>query len=1336
MSAFNLSKTTQNLTDANGNQIRQVGSYTLTNGATRAMDDVWYSVNTAETVDVATPVTVSATIAALPNLTGAGNVHNLQQAMARDASGKLTALTQTFASAANTMTLAQARSAAEAILLDWTGADRYSATSRGTNIDGREVYALEAFMGQGFTQSSGTNAGTNQPGPNTAALLQQAYGKLLDWTTAQLLAQTKFAPWINQTVLSWDAATQSMGVDVSKLVSTLKGLYTSNATDGAAWMNEFARSLKGMGDTGAMILSALHQQGSVSGTGFSLALATMGYTAVIGNAKTVTLNGVANQDSMLVGVSGETLIAGNGDDLLVAGGGGEKFNAGSGNDTFVFNKSSGQLSIYDASVAKVASVNQDVLRLGAGLTPASTTIARNVANDLILGFGNGDQVTIAGYFNYGSSDPSIVFADGTTWHAADLISRVPLLGTNASYQVLYGATDLDDTIIGGVSSTIYAGNRTDTITFGRGDNAYAGAGVDTFIFNKGSGAVTLHDANLNVPKSAGSNQDVLKLGAGITAAGTQLTRSLANDLIINAGNGDTLTLASYFNQTGNLPTVVFADGTTWNLATLSGRLPLQDTTSGGHTLYGATGINDTIIGAPGDTLYAGNLNDTLTAGRGDTLYSGAGIDTFVYGKGSGAVTINDSYVTKTAGSNQDVVKLGAGITAAGTQITRDIPGNLVLVFGNGDQVTIKGYFDNGSNAPTITFADGTAWNFSTVTSKLVFTDTSAGGNTLYGLRGMNNTIVGAPNDTIYAGDMNDTLTAGKNGTLNSGAGVDTFIYNKGSGSVTITDTTVFKAARTNQDVVKLGAGLTAAGTQLTRNLWNDLILSFGNGDQVTLSDYFRNTTNDPTIVFADGTRWDVPAVASRLVFQDTTAGGNTLRGANGINNTIIGAANDTLNAGNLNDTITAGKNNTLNAGAGTDTFLYNKGCGAVVLNEGWSKTAGKNQDVVKLGAGITAATTQITRDLSNNLVLSFGNGDQLQVSGYFGNALEQPSIVFADGTSWNFNTIANQLVFTDTSAGNNWLYGLTGVNNRIVGAVNDTIQAGNLNDTITAGKNDTLYGGAGVDTFIFNRGAGAVTLTDTYVVKTAGKNQDVLRLGASITPAATTMSRDLSGNLCLSFGNGDQVTLSGYFKNAINDPTIVFQDGTTWNYASITNQLVFTDTSAGGNFLVGLNGVNNRIVGAPNDTIIAGNLNDTVTAGKNDTLDAGMGVDTFKINAGSGTISINESIKTGGANQDVLQFTGAKSNQLWFRAVGNNLEIDVLGTSDYVTINNWMSNASTHVQQIQTTDAVMSPADRSVGLLVQAMASFGAPPAVQTAYTPTEQAAFAPLLASSWRHTS
>ena len=84
--------------DAQGNAHKQLGTYTTTQGQTRAATDVW--VQTDATLSMPTAwVEVPEAIASLPDAQGYGKVRDLHQAMAQDASGQLTALVSAFTQA-------------------------------------------------------------------------------------------------------------------------------------------------------------------------------------------------------------------------------------------------------------------------------------------------------------------------------------------------------------------------------------------------------------------------------------------------------------------------------------------------------------------------------------------------------------------------------------------------------------------------------------------------------------------------------------------------------------------------------------------------------------------------------------------------------------------------------------------------------------------------------------------------------------------------------------------------------------------------------------------------------------------------------------------------------------------------------------------------------------------------------------------------------------------------------------------------------------------------------------------------------------------------------------
>ncbi|XWU45337.1 MAG: hypothetical protein HEQ09_09280 [Dolichospermum sp. UKL202] len=312
--SLNTGYTNQTQTDAQGNQHLQVGNYTRTDGSTRAMNDVWFATDNARTIDQDI-VTVNATIAALPELQGFGNVRSLQQAIARDTSGKLQTLVTQFSSTTDTTAR---HTLLDQILLSWTGADQYAVKSRGDYAtDGRKIYAIEAFLGQRFVQGSGTNQGLNDPGPFAAAALQNIYDKLHQVMYAKLMAQTQFKSLYNSINLSWNSTTNQFDIDVSATVTALQTKYTADATAGAALILDFGNNLKTTGDFGQQVLATLQKQGNIAGQGFAFSLATMGYNTINGTANNDTLNGINGKDNWLVGNGGnDNISGGNGNDII------------------------------------------------------------------------------------------------------------------------------------------------------------------------------------------------------------------------------------------------------------------------------------------------------------------------------------------------------------------------------------------------------------------------------------------------------------------------------------------------------------------------------------------------------------------------------------------------------------------------------------------------------------------------------------------------------------------------------------------------------------------------------------------------------------------------------------------------------------------------------------------------------------------------------------------------------------------------------------------------------------------------------------------------------------
>jgi Ca2+-binding RTX toxin-like protein len=504
--SLNTGYTNQTQTDAQGNQHLQVGNYTRTDGSTRAMNDVWFATDNARTIDQDI-VTVNATIAALPELQGFGNVRSLQQAMARDTSGRLQTLVQNFIRETN---VAARDTIMTTLLYTWVGVENNNPNGRdpskvyGHLIDARKVEVLEAFMGQSF---KGTWCwGEKDPNPHgqSAPILEAMFGKLAQFMKNQLLAQTQFKSLYNSINLSWNSTTNQFDIDVSATVTALQTKYTADATAGAALILDFGNNLRTTGDFGQQVLATLQKQGNIAGQGFAFSLATMGYNTINGTANNDTLNGINGKDNWLVGNGGndnisggngndiingglgdDNISGGNGNDLINGGAGNDNLNGDYGNDIYIFNKGDGQDTISDYDPT---SGNTDTIRFGTDINPTDITLTRDLYN-LYLSYSTTDKITVQNW-GYGTAYQieKVEFANGTSWDSAKLLTA-PFMGTaSADY---FSGTDGNDIFYGlAGNDNISGGNGNDIINGGLGDDNISG-GNGNDIIDGGIGKDTL-----------------------------------------------------------------------------------------------------------------------------------------------------------------------------------------------------------------------------------------------------------------------------------------------------------------------------------------------------------------------------------------------------------------------------------------------------------------------------------------------------------------------------------------------------------------------------------------------------------------------------------------------------------------------------------------------------------------------------------------------------------------------------------------------------------------------------------------------------------------------------
>ena len=816
IASLNLGYTTENITDGQGNLHLQIGSFTLTDGTTREMHDVWFAEDTAMTIDL-NQVEISSVIAALPEVLGFGNVHSLRQAMERDQSGALQTLVESFVMETNGV----ARTALlTQIVYEWAGVTNVNPTKWGSSIDARKIAAVEMFLGQSY---SGGN-----PGSGAAAILEQTFAVLADYVNAQLMRQTHMAYLFDSINLTLDMNTLTYVFDVSALVTILQTAWDINSQDARNLIAEFADILKYHGETGEQITGKLKQSGSFWGSEFDLTLASIGYNVITGGGGADTLTGTAGND---------ILIGGTGDDVL---------EGGAGDDIYIFNIGDGHDTIFDVSKG-----GNNKIVFGPGICLSDLVFSREKSgqyytNNLIISNKvTGDSVTVLSFFTYDSIHnlyqwykiQTIEFADGTTLNLEEIYQAARLFIGGAGNDTFTAWDGGDFTFNGG------AGN--DMLVGGTGDN--------TYIFNIGDGHDTIQESS-----NTTSNNKIV-FGEGIYLSDLVFSReqngqSFTNNLVIsNKVTGDSITILSFFTydsvhglyQRYKIQTIEFADGTTLNLEEIYQAARLFNGGAGDDTFIAWDNGDFTLNGGAGnDVLKGSNGNDILIGGTGDdVLEGGAGDDIYIFNIGDGHDTIFDA----SKGGNNKIV-FGPGICLSDLVFSREKSGQYYtnnLVISNkvtGDSVTVLSFFTYDSihnlyqwyKIQTIEFADGTTLNLEEIYQAARLFIGGAGDDTFIAWDNGDFTLNGGVgNDVLKGSNGNDILIGGTgDDVLEGGAGDDIYIFNTGDGVDTINETSGY-------DRILFESGVDLDDVALFRN-GNHLEIGYGTTDKITVTNHFVN----------------------------------------------------------------------------------------------------------------------------------------------------------------------------------------------------------------------------------------------------------------------------------------------------------------------------------------------------------------------------------------------------------------------------------------------------------------------------------------------------------------
>lgn len=593
---------------------------------------------------------------------------------------------------------------------------------------------------------------------------------------------------------------------------------------------------------------------------------------------------------------------------------------------------------------------------------------------------------------------------------------------------------------------------------------------------------------------------------------------------------------------------------------------------GNDQLYGEED-NDFIDGGNGnDYINGGNGDDIVIAGAGDDFIDGAdGNDTYYFNIGDGNDSIMDS-------EGENTIIFGDGILSGEINAYRDNWNDLLITFeGISDTLIIKNYcVDEEARNFELIFADGSVYAatdensaFKSIKDKSgteymssiyingITIISNDGDDQLVGSDETDTLIGGVGNNRISGNAGDDSLDGGSGRDyLYGGLGSDTYIYKKGYGTDTISD-----SQGTNYIEI---SGYTVSEVKAYRTNWNDITLVFdGSGenalyddsvDKIVLEGFFTSEASRQYYVSFNGSRYYATSSNSPLRIIYGTVNNDYMMGFDNSNITMYGSEGadtlkgadsvDLLYGGNGDDSLFgyAGKdilngeagNDYLEGGIDDDTYLFNVGSGTDSINDN------HGVNVISFGEGLNKESVMAYRTNWNDLTITFtGIEDKLVIQGYFTSPDSRKfDVVFADGSKYEYTNLENPINQIYASDNDDWinawsdegisLNGGAGNDNLIGGAGNDVLLGGVGNDTLAGGEGDDIYRfgiGDGVDTIIDTEGINKIYFEDVAsanAIFTYEINSDVVKLVITLNDRAesVTINNYCADNFICEFADG------------------------------------------------------------------------------------------------------------------------------------------------------------------------------------------------------------------------
>ncbi|WP_445354229.1 calcium-binding protein [Microbulbifer sp. EKSA008] len=980
------------------------------------------------------------------------------------------------------------------------------------------------------------------------------------------------------------------------------------------------------------------------------------------------IDGYDGDDELSGNIGNDRLIGGEGDDLLIGGVGEDILIGGEGNDRYQFSAGDGQDQIDNNDTS-----GADIVVFTADVSPESVAVTRD-GNNLLLGYGSGDQVLVHNFFlEEGSSSyaiDEIHFSDGTVWNRESLLDMALIGAEGNDYLIGYSTDDVlegnggadvldanggNDTLLGGAGDDQLNGGEGNDILSGDSgnDRISGGAGDDIYRFKRGDGVDTFSET---------SGADRVEF-TDIASSEVLVRRQEANLVISIPGSSDAITISNQFlgeqltAASSSFETVTFSDGITWDFEALMAQAiagsESADTilgfssgeviqTLGGDDLVNAGDGDDQVEGGLGndelygelgnDTLRGGDDNDTLYGGSGnDELHGDAGEDVLVGDSGSDTLYGGIESDDLSGGSGEDTLNGGEG-----DDILRGGQDNDTL-YGDAGNDTLYGDSGtdelHGGEGNDELFGSGELYG-DAGSDKLEGTgllDGGADNDELYGLGDA--TLIGGSGDDTLVADTDtwsgtaSTLAGGTgNDTLYGSFGDDIYQFNLGDGRDTLIERREgenYSNVDPSMDTLQFGADIKSADLEFIRQ-GDDLHIRHINGtDEITINNWFREP-NDHFKVnrfeFSDGTVLTDADLEAQMVTLGTDSA-ESWAGYRDLNERVFAGGGDDKVWGRTG-------NDELHGEAGND---YLDG------EEGDDRLFG--------GEGV------------DNLVGRAGND-------YLEGGLEGDTLQGDEG--------ADQLFGQD---GDDSLFGGEGDDLLDGGADNDYFEAGEGSDTLLGGSgddqlsgdegNDELTGGTGDDVYVFGAGDGH------DVIHNSDGGSDGVYFTSGLSEDRLTFTRDGDDLLILiDDGSSDSVRVKDHFLGGEAAIDWVQPVGSSVFNTTKINQLVAGEQNGDFDNVITGTDAGEQLGGTNDQDLIQGlDGGDSIFgAGGNDQIEGGDGAD--QLYGGNGSFSgSGDDVIIGGAGNDVLigedgnnQLAGgAGDDHYYFKAVPGVNTIDNSG---------------------------------------------------------------------------